>query len=97
MQCVLGLKRNDQNTSTRLSGGGAMHHFDVITPKLITSKINDDSARMTPDVISCNGDPGYGTSQNKTNNPQQFSNENTVTKMYPVNGQCSFYRFNLKY
>lgn len=45
-------KINSQKASTLLSGGGAIHHFDVITPKLIKSKINDESPRMTPEINS---------------------------------------------
>lgn len=40
---------------------------------------------MMPDINSWMGVPGYGSSHNKTSNPQQFNNERMVTKMYPAN------------
>lgn len=38
---------------------------------------------MTPVVKSWNGVPGNGFNPSKTSSPQQFSNENIVTKTYP--------------
>lgn len=67
--------------STRLSGGGAIHQRDVITPKLINNIIRDDRPRITPVVKSCKGVPGYGLSPSSTNRPQQFSREKMVTNM----------------
>lgn len=58
-----------------------MHHFDVITPKLINNNIIEDNPNIIPVVTSCNGVPGNGFKPSNTNNPQQFSNENTVTSM----------------
>lgn len=57
-----------------------MHHLEVMTPKLIINRINDESARITPVVRSWNGVPGNGFNPSKTNSPQQFNNEKTVTK-----------------
>lgn len=58
-----------------------MHHLDVMTPKLMMSNVSDDKPRMTPVVRSCNGVPGYGLITSRATKAQQFSSENTVTRM----------------
>lgn len=63
-----------------MSEGTLEHSLEVITPKLIINKVNDESARITPVVKSWNGVPGNGFSPSNTRSPQQFNNENTITR-----------------
>lgn len=82
--CLFGCYIIFQYKSTRLSGGGAVHHLDIIIPKLISSSVSDDSPNIIPDVTSCHGEPGNGWSTSSTKSPQQFISENTVTRRFPV-------------
>lgn len=56
----------------RLSGGGARHNLDEITPRLIKRRINDDNASEIPVVTSCRGVPFVGRIINNSTREQQF-------------------------
>lgn len=68
----------------RLSGGGARHNLDEITPRLIKSKINDDKANEMPVVTSCNGVPLTGCRMSKRTSAQQFIIANIVSIIKPT-------------
>lgn len=68
----------------RLSGGGARHNLDDITPRLIKSRINDDNANEIPVVTSCSGVPLTGLMNNKSTSAQQFIIAKIVSIMKPV-------------
>lgn len=70
--------------STRLSGGGARHHRVDMTPKLMINNVSADNPNSIPTSKSYTCEPTTGRIVNSANRPQQFNNDITVTKTYPI-------------
>ena len=68
----------------RLSGGGERHNLDEMTPRLIKSSINDDSANDMPVVTSWSGKPLTGFIMSRTVSAPQFIIAKNVIMMKPV-------------
>lgn len=72
----------------RLSGGGERQSLEDMTPRLINSSINNDSANEIPVVTSCSGVPLMGFMSNSIANAQQFIIAKSVIIMKPVEIEC---------
>lgn len=67
--------------------------MELMTPKLIKSKIRTDSAEMMPVVTSWIGVPLIGFMVSKTKRPQQFITAKNVTRMKPANENQNLINF----